>query len=185
MQLHRWQPTRLLHPWDSPGKNTGVDCHFLLQCMKVKSKSEVAQSCLTVHDPMDCSPPWGKEKLKLHYKKSLSGTSAAGQWLELCFPMNRVWVLSLVRKLRCHMPHGQKNEKENKQYCSKFNFLKRKTKKKSLVVAGGGCGMIKYDNQLLLWFLGHRTHRLSHWEQHWQNFHYLGPFSQALMISEN
>ena len=48
------------------------------------------------------------------------------------------------------MPHGQKNEKENKQYCSKFNFLKRKTKKKSLVVAGGGCGMIKYDNQLLL-----------------------------------
>ena len=43
---HRWQPTRLLCPWDSPGKNTGVGCHFLLQCMKVKSKSEVSQSCL-------------------------------------------------------------------------------------------------------------------------------------------
>ena len=43
---HRWQPTRLPRPWDSPGKNTGVGCHFLLQCMKVKSKSEVAQSCL-------------------------------------------------------------------------------------------------------------------------------------------
>ena len=42
-------------PWDSPGKNTGVGCHFLLQCMKVKSESEVAQSCLTLSDPMDCS----------------------------------------------------------------------------------------------------------------------------------
>ena len=54
---HRWQPTRLHHPWDSPGKNTGVGCHFLLQCMKVKSQSEVAQSCPTLGDPMDCSLP--------------------------------------------------------------------------------------------------------------------------------
>ena len=54
---HRWQPTRLPHPWDSPGKNTGVGCHFLLQCMKVKSQSEVTQSCPTLRDPMDCSPP--------------------------------------------------------------------------------------------------------------------------------
>ena len=54
---HRRQPTRLHHPWDSPGKNTGVGCHFLLQCMKVKSESEVAQSCLTLSHPMDCSPP--------------------------------------------------------------------------------------------------------------------------------
>ena len=46
-----------LRPWDSPGKNTGVGCHFLLQCMKVESKSEVAQSCLTTSDPMDCSLP--------------------------------------------------------------------------------------------------------------------------------
>ena len=45
------------HPWDSPGKNTGVGCHFLLQCMKVKSESEVAQSCPTLRDPMGCSPP--------------------------------------------------------------------------------------------------------------------------------
>ena len=44
-------------PWDSPGKNTGVGCHFLLQCMKVKRESEVAQSCPTVHDPIDCSLP--------------------------------------------------------------------------------------------------------------------------------
>ena len=53
----RWQPTRLPRPWDSPGKNTGVDCHFLLQCMKVKSEREVTQSCPTLSDPMDCSPP--------------------------------------------------------------------------------------------------------------------------------
>ena len=54
---HRRQPTRLPCPWDSPGKNTGVGCHFLLQCMKVKSKSEVAQLGPTLCDPMDCSPP--------------------------------------------------------------------------------------------------------------------------------
>ena len=47
----RWQPTRLPRPWDSPGKNTGVGCHFLLQCMKVKSESEVAQSCPTLASP--------------------------------------------------------------------------------------------------------------------------------------
>ena len=54
---HRRQPTRLAHPWDSPGKNTGVGCHFLLQCRKVKSESEFAQSCPTLSDPMDCSLP--------------------------------------------------------------------------------------------------------------------------------
>ena len=53
----RQQPTRLLHPWNSPGKNTGVGCYFLLQCMKVKSESEVSRSCLTLSDPMDCSLP--------------------------------------------------------------------------------------------------------------------------------
>ena len=57
MRPHRRQPTRLCHPWDSPGKNTGVGCHFLLQCMKVKSESEVVQLCLTPSDPMDCSTP--------------------------------------------------------------------------------------------------------------------------------
>ena len=53
----RWQPTRLPRLWDSPGKNTGVGCHFLLQCMKVKSESEVTQLCPTPSDPMDCSLP--------------------------------------------------------------------------------------------------------------------------------
>ena len=54
---HRWKPTRLPRPWDSPGKNTGVGCHFLLQCMKVKTESELAQLCRTLSDPMDCSLP--------------------------------------------------------------------------------------------------------------------------------
>ena len=57
MWPHRWQPTRLPRPWDSPGKNTGVGCHFLLQCMKVKSESEVTLSCPTLCDPMVCSLP--------------------------------------------------------------------------------------------------------------------------------
>ena len=54
---HGLQPTRVLRPWDPPGKNTGVGCHFLLQCMKMESESEVAQSCPTPSDPMDCSLP--------------------------------------------------------------------------------------------------------------------------------
>ena len=54
---HIQQPTRLLHSWDSLGRNTGVGCHFLLQCMKVKSESEVAQSYPTLSNPMDCSLP--------------------------------------------------------------------------------------------------------------------------------
>ena len=54
---HGLQPTRLLHPWDFPGKNTGVSCHFLLQCMKVESESEVTQSCPTLSDSMDYSLP--------------------------------------------------------------------------------------------------------------------------------
>ena len=57
VQPHRQKPTRLPPPWDSPGKNTGGGCHFLLQCMKVKSESEVTQSCLTLRNPMDCSLP--------------------------------------------------------------------------------------------------------------------------------
>ena len=54
---HRWQPTRLPHPWDSPSKNTGVGCYFLLHWMKVKSESEVAQSCAILSGLMDCSLP--------------------------------------------------------------------------------------------------------------------------------
>ena len=73
---HRWQPTRLPHPWDSPGKNTGVGCHFLLQCMKVKSESEATQSCLTLCDPMDCSLPGS----------SVHGFSRQGYWSGVPLP---------------------------------------------------------------------------------------------------
>ena len=73
MQPHRRQPTRLPRPWDSPGKNTGVGCHFLLQCMKVKSEREVAQSCPTLSDPMDCSLPGSPNPLVV--PKLFRGTS--------------------------------------------------------------------------------------------------------------
>ena len=65
---HRWQPTRLHCPWDSPGKNTGVGCHFLLQCMKVKRESEVAQSCLT-------QQPHGLKPTRLLYPWDFPGKS--------------------------------------------------------------------------------------------------------------
>ena len=87
----RWQPIRIPHPWDSPGKNTGVHCHFLLQCVKVKSESEVAQSCPTLSDPMDCSPPGS----------SIPGIFQAGvlEWGAIAFPsrVESVWHLYSCR----------------------------------------------------------------------------------------
>ena len=73
---HRRQPTRLPRPWDSPGKNTGMGCHFLLQCMKVKSESEVAQSCLTLSDPMDYSLP-GSSVHEIFQARVLEGVAIA------------------------------------------------------------------------------------------------------------
>ena len=78
---HRQQPTRLCHPWDFPGKNNGVGCHFLLQCMKVKSESEVAQSCLTLCDPMDCSLP-GSSVRGIFQARVL-------EWVAIAFSINR------------------------------------------------------------------------------------------------
>ena len=80
---YRWQPTRLPRPWDSPGKNTGVGCHFLLQCVQVKSESEVTQPCLTLSDPMDCSPPGS----------SIHGTFQASvlEWGAIAFSIASVW----------------------------------------------------------------------------------------------
>ena len=81
---HRWQATRLLCPWDSPGKNTGVGCHFLLQCMKVKSENEVAQSCLTVGDPIACSLPG-----LLHWWDSPGKSTGVGCH---CLRLQKIWV---------------------------------------------------------------------------------------------
>ena len=78
---NRRQPSRLPRPWDSPGKNTGVGCHFLLKCMKVKSQSELVQSCPTLSNPMDCS---------LHQLKStnFSDSHSAGNTL---LPTRNTW----------------------------------------------------------------------------------------------
>ena len=87
---HRRQPTRLPHPWHSPGKNTGVGCHFLLQCRKVKSESEVAQSCPTLLDPMDCSPPGS----------SIHGTFQARvlEWGAIAFSIPRATLIQFKKK---------------------------------------------------------------------------------------
>ena len=88
------------HPWDSPGKNTGVGCHFLIQCMKVKSESEVAQSCPTLSDPMDCShqapPSMGFSRQEYWSGLPLPSPhtsdqirSVAQSCPTLCDPMNR------------------------------------------------------------------------------------------------
>ena len=94
---HRRQPTRLSRPWDSPGKNTGVGCHFLFQCMKGKSESEVAQSCPTLSDPMDCSLPGSSGFSRQEYWSGVPLPSPSF-FLVLfysVFPIGKVyWILS-------------------------------------------------------------------------------------------
>ena len=91
---HRRQPTRPLHPWDSPGKNTGVGCHFLLQCMKVKSESEVAQSCPSLSDPMDCSLPG----FSLHGIFQARGL----EWGAIAFSQNNIVSQYIMFQILCH-----------------------------------------------------------------------------------
>ena len=110
---HRRQPTRLPRPWDSPGKNTGVGCHFLLHCMKVKGESEVAQSCPTLSHPMDCS---------------LSGSSTHGifqarvlEWVAIAFSVlvSRVKLYIDISSQE-HMIWGKTHKI---QQCVKMYFL--------------------------------------------------------------
>ena len=89
MRPQRQQPTRLPRPWDSPGKNTGEGCHFLLQCMKVKSESEVAQSFPTLSNPMDYSLPGS----------SVYGFSRQEYWSGVPLPSTSEW-RSKVRERR-------------------------------------------------------------------------------------
>jgi len=89
--LHRWQPTRLRCPWDSPGNNTRVGCHFLLQCMKVKSESKVTQSCPTLSDPMDCSLPGSSAH-------GIFQARAPQNKVSHCFPIYLTW----SDGTRCH-----------------------------------------------------------------------------------
>ena len=91
LRPHRQQPTRFSRPWDSPGKNTGVGCHFLLLCMKVKSESEVTQLCLTLSDSMDFSPPGS----------SIHGIFQARvlEWGAIAFSGNSIYSISYFRKV--------------------------------------------------------------------------------------
>ena len=84
---HRRQPTRLPRPWDSPGKNTGMGCHFLHQGMNVKSESEVAQSCLTLRDPMDCSLPGSSVHGSLQARVLEWVAIAFSKFSFYCFPL--------------------------------------------------------------------------------------------------
>ena len=83
VQPHRQQPTRLRRPWDSPGKNTGVGCHFLLQCMKVKVKVKSLSCCPTLSDPMDCRLPGS----------SIHGIFQARvlEWVAMAFSKMHMW----------------------------------------------------------------------------------------------
>ena len=123
---HRWRPPRLLHPWDSPGKNTGVGCDFLLQCTKVKSESEVAQSCLTLHDPMDCSLP-GSSTHGIFQARVLEwGAIAFSTFprdphvIHLQVPSivlsKYIWNANISHHLHCHCPHPN-------YYCFFFSGL--------------------------------------------------------------
>ena len=90
------QPTRLLRPWDSPGKNIRVGCHFLLKCMKVESESEVIQSCLTLSDPMDCRPP-GSSIHGIFWATVL-------EWGAIAFSREEYWGGSMDEKNNCRTP---------------------------------------------------------------------------------
>ena len=117
LRPHRRQPNRLPRPWDSPGKNTGVGCHFLPQCMKEKSESEIAQSCLTVSNPMDCSLP-GSSVHAIFQARVL-------EWVAISFsrgssqPRDQTWVSHIVDRRLPSEPPGKSRKKE-------FNLLQGK-----------------------------------------------------------
>ena len=129
VQPHRLQPTRLPHP--TPGKNTGVGCHFLLQCVKVKSLSHVRLLATPWTAAYQAPPsmgfsrqeywsavPWPSPKreetglngdlpkIKQQDKAFYCGTSLVVQWLTICLPRQGTRVQSLVGELTSHMPQG-------------------------------------------------------------------------------
>ena len=99
---HRRQPTRLPRPWDSPGKNTGVGCHFLLQCMKVKSESEVAQLCLTLLDPMDCNLP-GSSVHGISQARARLNDGPKVQTSSLWPLSNSAWSFQTITRFQCNI----------------------------------------------------------------------------------
>ena len=117
---HRRQPTRLPRPWDSPGKNTGVGCHFLLQCMKVKSESEVAQSCSTLCDPTDCSllgfSAYGIFQARvLEWGAIAFSSSQATHYLIMYFI---TWILNFIMKMKRHSGGEQLDVSMDLYWCT-------------------------------------------------------------------
>ena len=118
---HRWQPTRLPHPWDSPGKHTGGGCHFLLQCMKVKSESEVAQSCPTLRNPMDCSLP-GSYIHGIFQARLLEWGAIVQRKVKKKSPCGHV-ILLLILTVPRGEPLQPPRRKVLPEYAQKFPFL--------------------------------------------------------------
>ena len=105
LRPHRWQPTRLPRPWDSPGKNTGVGCHFLLQCMNMKSESEVAQSCLTLSDAVDCNPPGsaihGIFQARVLEWVAIAFSNEKSTWEKKMSSYGVTWLKTLFKRMCC------------------------------------------------------------------------------------
>ena len=126
VRSHRRQPTRLPRPWDSPSKNTAVGYHFLLRCMEVKSESQVAQSCPTLSDPMDCSLPGSSihgifqarvlewiaiSSSTMEYYSAIKKNtfdSVLMRWLKL-----ESIILSEISQKEKHLPSGKKKKNTN------------------------------------------------------------------------
>ena len=92
------RPGWLRHPWDSPGKNTGVGCHFLLQCRKVKSESEVAQSCLTSSDAYQAPPSMGFARQEYRSGVLLPSLTLPANAVKWCLALTLVGLWSLKRQ---------------------------------------------------------------------------------------
>ena len=115
----RRQPTRLPRPWDSPSKNTGVGCHFLLQCMKVKSESEVAQSCPTLSNPMDCNLP-GSSVHGIFQARVLEwGAIAFSEERSLSAPFRKDRERESLRDARKQAEKASETERKEKHGCQK------------------------------------------------------------------
>ena len=114
MRPHRRQPTRLCHPWDSPGKNTGVGCHSLFQCMQVKSESEVPQSCSTLSDSMVYSLPGS----------SIHGVFQARvlEWVAITFSISSLLESRRLRDFDFHGFPGGASGKELACQCRRIRF---------------------------------------------------------------
>ena len=115
MRPHRWKPNGLRRPWDSPGKNIGVGCPFLLQCMKVKSESEVAQWCSTLSDPMDCSLP-GSSAHGIFQARVLEwGAIAFSTILPTICHLNKRFLLT-KRKFVTRLPYTWHHQLEGREF---------------------------------------------------------------------